>query len=236
MRRRLWSAYRVPARHRRDGTGVALTHTVTSVKQRVGRAAGFTLIEALVVLAIVGLLVLVAIVPISSYWQRSRLETTAGDIRNFLQSAYSEAIAQHTQVVVTLQQNATTGLWELYLTPPPLIGSRLLVLPELVSFAYNPLATAGGWPVSSSDANVRGIMCDPSGRTMVPVFPVTPLAPVVAATFTGSGTETAGQAVQEIKTLAITHVNMVDGSLQPNTRDDIQLFPIWTVTVRKVIL
>ncbi len=49
-------------------------------------AAGFTLIEALVVLAIVGLLALVAIVPINSYWQRSRLETTAGDIRNFLQS------------------------------------------------------------------------------------------------------------------------------------------------------
>jgi prepilin-type N-terminal cleavage/methylation domain-containing protein len=209
---------------------------VTCAKQRVGRAAGFTLIETLVVLAIVGLLVLVAIVPIGSYWQRSRLETTAGDIRNFLQSAYSEAINQHTQVVVTLQKNATTGLWELYLTPPPLNGSRFLVLPEFVSFAYNPLATLGGWPVSSSDANVRGIMCDPSGRTMVPVFPVVPVSPVVAATFTGSSVETAGQAVQEIKTLAVTHANMVDGSLQPNTRDDIMLFPIWTATVRKVLL
>ncbi|OYV93238.1 MAG: hypothetical protein B7Z68_08850 [Acidobacteria bacterium 21-70-11] len=234
MRRRSWSAYRVLARHRRGGTGVALTHPVTCVKRRVGRAAGFTLIEALVVLAIVGLLVLIAIVPISSYWQRSRLETTAGDIRNFLQSAYSEAISQHTQVVVTLQKNATTGRWELYLTPPPLKASRLLVLPEFVSFAYNPAATAGGWPVSSK--GVRGIMCDQSGRTMVPLFPVAPLSPVVADTFTGWGTETAGQPVLQVKTLAVTHVNMVDGSLQPNIRDDILLFPIWTVTVHKVVL
>ncbi len=187
-------------------------------------------------LAIIGLLVLIVIVPINSYWQRSRLETTAGDIRNFLQSAYSEAITQHTQVVVTLQQNATTGRWELYLTPSPLNGSRLLVLPEFVSFADNPLATAGGWPVSSSDANVRGIMCDPSGRTMVPVFPVVPVSPVVAATFTGSGAETAGQPVLEVKTLAVTHANMVDGSLKPNTRFDVQLYPVWTIAVRKAVL
>ncbi len=206
------------------------------VKQRVGRDAGFTLIEALVVVAIVGLLVLVAIVPINSYWQRSRLETTSGDIRNFLQSAYYEAINQHTQVVVTLQRNAGTARWELYLTPPPLNGSRLLVLPEFVSFADNPLASAGGWPVSSVNGNVRAIMCDPSGRTMVPAYPVAPLSPVVAATFTGAGAETPGQPVLEVKTLSVTHADMVDGTLQPNIRDDVLLFPIWTVTVKKVLL
>lgn len=187
-------------------------------------------------LAIVGLLVLIAIVPINSYWQRARLETTAGDIRNFLQSAYSEAIAQHTQVVVTLQHNATTGRWELYLTPPPLNASRSLVLPDFVSLAYNPLSTAGGWPVSASDATVRAIMCDPSGRTMVPLFPVAPVLPVVAATFTGAGAETAGQPVQGVKTLVVTHSSMVDGTLQPNTRENVLLYPIWTVTVQKVVL
>jgi prepilin-type N-terminal cleavage/methylation domain-containing protein len=200
---------------------------VTCVKRRVGRAAGFTLIEALVVLAIVGLLVLIVIVPIGSYWQRSRLETTAGDIRNFLQSAYSEAINQHTQILVQLQKDTVTGRWELQLfppPPPPRTASGTLLLPDFVSFADNPASTAGGWPVSSTNALIRGITCDPSGRTMVPTG------------FTGSGVETAGQAVQEVKTLAVTHVNMVDGSLQPNTRDDIQLFPIWTVTVRKVLL
>ena len=190
------------------------------------RNAGFTLIEALVVLAIVGLLTLVAIVPINSAWQRSRLEATAGDIRNFLQSAYFEAIDQHAQVVVTLQQNAATGRWELHLNPPPpppRTPNGTLVLPEFVSFVDNPAATAGGWPVSAADATVRGITCDPGGRTIVP------------AGFTGSAVEAAGQAVQEVKTLAITHVNMVDGSLQPNIREDVQLFPIWNATVRKVV-
>lgn len=182
------------------------------------------MIEALVVLAIVGLLVLVAIVPISSYWQRSRLETTASDIRNFLQSAYTEAINQHTQILVQLQQDAATGRWELLLIPPPpapRTANGTLLLPDFVSFAYNPASTAGGWPVLGS---LRGITCDPSGRTIVPVG------------FTGSGAEAAGQPVLEVKTLAVTHANMVDGSLQPNIRDDIQLFPLWTVTVRKVLL
>lgn len=179
------------------------------------------------VLAIMGLLVLIAVVPISSYWQRARLETTAGDVRNFLQSAYYEAINQHTQVLVQLQKDTVTGRWELQLFPPPptpRTASGTLLLPDFVSFAYNPASTAGGWPVSSTNALIRGITCDPSGRTMVP------------AGFTGSGVEIAGQAVQEVKTLAVTHANMVDGSLRPNIRDDIMLFPIWTVTVRKVLL
>ncbi len=175
-------------------------------------------------LAIVGLLVLIVIVPIGSYWQRSRLETTAGDIRNFLQSAYSEAINQHTQILVQLQTDAVTGRWELQLfppPPPPRTASGTLLLPDFVSFADNPAATAGGWPILGA---FRGITCDPSGRTMVPPG------------FAGSTVETAGQPVLEVKTLAVTHANMVDGSLQPNTRFDIQLYPVWTIAVRKVIL
>ena len=224
MRQELWSAYPVFVRDPHGGTGVALKSTVRHVKQRsCRRSAGFTLIEALVVLAIVGLLTLVAIVPINSYWQRSRLETTAGDIRNFLQSAYFEAINQHTPVDVTLQQNSVTGRWDLQLTPPPpppRTANGTLVLPEFVSLADNPANTAGGWPVLGS---IRGITCDPGGRTMVP------------AGFTGSGGENPGQVVKEVKTFAVTHASMVDGTLTPNTRFDIQLNPIWSVTIRKVL-
>jgi type II secretory pathway pseudopilin PulG len=219
----------VPSTDPGRGTGVALGPPVSCDRnERVRQAgAGFTLIEALVVLALVGLIILVAIVPINSYWQRSRLETTAGDIRNFLQSAYFEAINQHAQVTVTLQLNATTGLWELQLNPPPpapRTANGTFVIPAFISLADNPANTAGGWPVSASDASVRGVICDPGDRTLVPTG------------FAGSAAESAGQPVQEVKTLAITHVNMVDGSLQPNTRFDIQLPPIWSVTLRKVVM
>ena len=219
----------VPSTDPCRGTGVALVPPVRcNHRERVRRAgAGFTLIEALVVLALIGLITLVAIVPINAAWQRSRLETTAGDIRNFLQSAYFEAMNQHAQVVVTLQQNSTTGLWELHLTPPPpapRTANGTLVIPAFISLADNPANTAGGWPVSSSNTSIRGVTCDPGDRTLVPTG------------FTGSAAESAGQPVQEVKTLAVTHVNMVDGSLQPNTRFDIQLPPIWSVTVRKVVM
>jgi hypothetical protein len=37
-------------------------------------------------------------------------------------------------------------------------------------------------------------------------------------------------------TMSITHVRMVDGSLAPKVRYDIQVFPIWNVTVRKTLV
>ena len=219
----------VPSTDPCGGTGVALVPPVRCDHRERDRrgGAGFTLIEALIVLALVGLITLVAIVPINAYWQRSRLETTAGDIRNFLQSAYFEAMNRHTALPVTLQQNPTTGLWELQVHLPPLVPpppDPVFVIPAFISLADNPANTAGGWPVSSSDSSIRGVTCDPSDRTLVPTG------------FTGSAVESAGQPVQEVKTLTVTHVSMVGGSLQPNTRFDIQLPPIWSVTVRKVVM
>jgi hypothetical protein len=39
-----------------------------------------------------------------------------------------------------------------------------------------------------------------------------------------------------VKTLAITHTSMLDGSLAPNTRFDVQIFPLWNVSYQKVLL
>ena len=93
---------------------------ITSVARPPYRESGVTLIEALVVLTIVG---------VAGAWSRScrstptgsgrALETTAGDIRNFLQQAFTESVNQHTPVTVTLQQDAATGRWVLQLNPPP---------------------------------------------------------------------------------------------------------------------
>jgi prepilin-type N-terminal cleavage/methylation domain-containing protein len=200
------------ARDRAGGTGVAHTRHVMSVPApvRPQRESGFTLLEALVVLAIVGVLAALVTVPINSYWQRARTETTAGDVRNFLQQAFTEAINQHTPINVTLQQ--ASGKWVLQLTPPPLRTVGTYTLPDFVSLALNPAAGSGGWPASGA---VRTLTCDTLGRTIDP---------------------TTNKQVSTTVTMSITHTRMIDGSLTPKVRYDVQLFPLWNVTVRKTLV
>ncbi len=178
------------------------------------RESGVTLIEALIVLVIIGALAAIVTVPINSYWQRARTETTAGDIRNFLQQAFTEAVNQHTPVTVNLQQDGF-GNWVLQLNPappPPRTANGTYTIPEYVSLAYNPATGPNAWPTSGS---VRTLTCDTVGRTVDP---------------------TTGRQVLSTVTLSITHPRMVDGSLAPKIRYDIQVFPIWNVTVQKTLL
>ncbi len=212
---------------RGGGTPVAHTPPVSRVPNTARRrAAGFTLIELLVVLAILGLVTTIAVIQINSYWQRARLQAAAGDIRNFLQGVFTEAVNQHTQMTVSLQQVA--GAWQLQIAPPPLRSPAVYPIPDYVSLAYNPTSSTGGWPAAGT---VLTLQCDPRGITYVPVG------------YLGSAIETPGGTpalittqTKEVKTLAITHTRMVDGSLTPNTRFDIQVFPIWNVSYRKVLL
>jgi hypothetical protein len=37
-------------------------------------------------------------------------------------------------------------------------------------------------------------------------------------------------------TMSVTHTRMMDGSLTPKIRYDIQVFPLWHVTVRKTLV
>jgi type II secretory pathway pseudopilin PulG len=185
------------------------------------REAGVTLIEALVVLAIIALVTAIVMVPVNSYWQRSRLETTAGDIRNFLQQAYTEAVNQHTQITVTMHQ--VSGVWELQITPAPLHAPATYAIPDFVSMTLNPTAGAGGWP---SNGSTRELVCDTKGLTLCPS----------GATGTAADTCDGVTQVRGVKTLSITHVSMVDGSLTPNTRYDVQVYPLWNVSVVKVLV
>lgn len=232
MRRWLHRVCPFLTRDLRAGTGVARNRTVSCVRTLPGRReAGVTLIEALVVLAILGLVTAIVAVPLNSYWQRSRLQSVAGDIRSFLQVAYTQAVAQHTQITVSLQQDTTTGVWTLRFDPQPPPPSTTLgtmpvtgiyVLPSFVSLDYTPAANAGGWPISGS---VRSLICDTMSRTLCPVG------------YTSCETSiTDPVQVNNVRTLSITHVSMVEGSLRPNTRFDIQVYPVWNVVNQKVIL
>jgi len=195
------------ARDRGGGTGVASTRTVISVypPARRHRESGFTLVEVLIVLVIMGVLVALVTVPVNSYWQRARTETTAGDIRNFLQQAFTESINQRTPINVTLHIGA--GIQTLTLTPAPLRSPGTYTIPDFVKV----VSANTNWPPDSGDWK---LICDTFGRAIDPT----------------------GQQVRSTQTIAITHIRMADGSLTPSVRYDVQVFPVWNVTVRKTVL
>lgn len=68
---------------------------------------GFTLIEMLVVIVILGALIAVSAPAIDGILQASRLSSAADDVRNFLSSAQQLAVAQNVEVEVRLYESVS---------------------------------------------------------------------------------------------------------------------------------
>lgn len=204
------------------GTLVALKRPVRDPSRHgsVARQQGFTLVEALVVVTIVGLISAAIAISINTYWQRSRLEGAANEVRNFLLTAQNLAIATNDRVTVQLQQQ--DGAWVLSMVPsrPPAAGSLLdvgmrtrLELPRFL--VLNGLGVGDG---TSTDwlefpSGVRNVVCTSLSRTQE---------------------QTAATAFADISTsrfLRLTHQAIVDGRLFPRTVFEIQISPLWNVRI-----
>ncbi len=165
-------------------------------------------------LALIGIVAAIVVVPINNYYQRSRLETTARDLQTFLASAYTQAVNLHTTVTLTVVSNAD-GTTSLVLTPVERANEAEFDVPSIIKIAQNPgSALPGSWtsPTAASVVN-----CDVNGRALV----------------TGAAVP---QQISAPLTFALTHTRMVDGSLTPLIRYDVQIFPLWRVTVTKSVL
>lgn len=203
------------------GTGVALSRSVarTPAAEVPEGRRGFSLVELLIVVALLGLIAALVVLPVNAYYQRARIEGVANEVRNFMMGAQTLALNTNSRVTVTLQQ--TAGQWAFTLEPavPPAPGtaasawSRRLELPGYV--AVNGLWRGGGcdWPQNPAGSGTYQVVCDSISRTLDPITSVQLTAFV---------------------TLRLTHVSTVEGRLKPPQVWELRLAPLWSVTAMKV--
>lgn len=198
--------------------------------------AGFTLIEMLVVVAIIGMIALIMTINVIATLKRGRLDTAANQLRSLVESARIAALDQRTGVFVVISQNGD-GSWTAQLVadtngdgdltfdpanpnagPDMPVRQHLFLLTNDLAVAPTTAPAAGlmwpgpnNWPVSNGSFVLR---CDLRGQ---------PWAPGGAAALTTPAI------------ISITHGEMANGTLRPRVRYDITLSPLWHTTMNKVL-
>lgn len=171
--------------------------------------------ELLVVVALIGLIATAVVLPVNAYYQRSRVEGAANDVRNFLVGAETLALNTNSRVTVTLQQ--VSGRWVLALTPanPPTAGSSAatlrtrLELPTYIVINGLWLGAGNDWPV---DMGVSSLVCDTMSRTLNPAT---------------------GQQLTAVATMRLTHISIAQGRLSPPMLWEVRVAPLWNVAAVK---
>lgn len=201
----------------RSGTRVAHTRSVANVSRFASpsRQRGFSIIELLIVLFLFGLIATMVVPPVNSYYQRSRIEGAATEVRNFLVGAQTLAFNTNGRVTVTLQQEGTRWVVDMVPVNPPSGGTpaaamqRHLELPDYVVLSGLGLGANLDWHEYPSGS--FNIVCAPSSRTEEQTGP------------------TAFDLVATARTLRMTHRSMSEGRLSPRLIYEIQVTPLWSV-------
>ncbi|MEJ2421071.1 MAG: prepilin-type N-terminal cleavage/methylation domain-containing protein [Acidobacteriota bacterium] len=171
-----------------------------------GRDRGFTLIEMLIVLAIVGMIAVIGTIVISKALKRQRLQAAAEDIRGILQRVYTQTTATNQPAFVRIDINnrriqivgSTAGT--------PVLATY--ILPEDISLSTSSVSGVQcNWPVVNGmpclECSVRGLALNP----------------------------TTGAELSQVETLNVTHADMVQGDLRPRKVYTISIYPIWHTQV-----
>lgn len=172
---------------------------------------GFTLIEVLVVLAIMGLVAALMTIAVSKTLKRQRLGTAAAQLSSFIQKAYTNTSLNQREVFIEIGAAQSDGSRTAFMIEDSnengsLDGTdtqldTLSITPDLV---LSNSTTAGvAWPVSSGNLIIG---CSAGGRMVDP---------------------TTKTNLDHYVELSITLSEMLSGDLTPGIRYTITVYPIW---------
>jgi type IV fimbrial biogenesis protein FimT len=119
--------------------------------RRANHAAGFTMIEAMVTLAVFAILVALGIPEMSTWIRNNKVRTVADSLQTGLRLAQAESLRRSRQVVFSLT-NSTTP--QTVLPLPAAVNGTSWAIYALPSIAGEPLAFIQSGVLSNASANV----------------------------------------------------------------------------------
>ncbi|MEP0773514.1 MAG: prepilin-type N-terminal cleavage/methylation domain-containing protein [Acidobacteriota bacterium] len=177
------------------------------------RARGFTLLEALVVVALLGIAVTIVAGTLQNTYQKMRLETAVNNIDSLLESAHAAMVSTQAEVFFGLVAGPP---FRLRVARDAALSNVIeeYVVPDYVNFSMGVLgAVDTNWPAAASNGPWR-LRLDTFGRT----------------------TTVTGAPVTAVQTLTVTHRDVVTGRLKPRLRYEVRVYPLWRVDVGKEVM
>jgi type II secretory pathway pseudopilin PulG len=177
-------------------------------RSRLARQRGFSIIELLIILMMMGFVAFFVFGETSKVIRKSRLEGTVNETQTFLNSLTRRAQESHQQIFVRLVGHQLTACQNAD-------GTGVLAtqtLPDYIAFHATSLTLVDvNWPQVSSVPMLR---CDPRGLTLDP---------------------TSGAMVTTEQRMTMTHVDMVSGDLIPRTVYSVRISPLWRCYVARTV-
>ncbi|MGQ9834802.1 MAG: prepilin-type N-terminal cleavage/methylation domain-containing protein [Thermoanaerobaculaceae bacterium] len=176
---------------------------------------GITLVELLVVVALLGFLALLGTAQLTHIVQKNQLQSAARDVTSFLQSVPELVSKQQAPLFVRFFPPAGSAPARLEISRDVTGTSvlRQLALRPEIRFSLTSESNVDiNWPKAAA-TQVYTLRCDTFGR----------------ATNADSGGQLGGEA-----RLMLTHVNMLKGTLKPKYGFEVGVAPVWNVVSRKV--
>ncbi len=184
-----------------------MIRTIRQAGRHKSRQGGFTLIEALVVVALLGIVLAITAAMLRSVKEKTGLEATVTNLRGLMDRAPTEAVKRRTTVRVRYDPSNR----RFQLVSRDSSGNVTIIdsytLPDGVVFE-NTSPTA--WPTVGS---FYGLDCDTMGRLLNPASGARLLTP---------------------QSFQVTLKAMQDGIVKPKIAYLFQVFPVWSCRVTKI--